>query len=121
MIYCEIIMGGNVKMTGSFLEMSLEIPWCSLCSLAYLTITQIWISKAVTPNTYNSHRAFQDTESRHLEQTCLCHHASQIQDSLFCLSYRLFLFQTERNRPPMWFIPGLKLISSLALNAAFEG
>lgn len=52
MIYCEITIEGNMKMTGSFLEMSLERLQCCLNSLTYLTITEFWNLKTVTSNTY---------------------------------------------------------------------
>lgn len=43
---------GNVKMTDSFLEMSLGRPKHCLNLLTYLTITEFWNLKAVASNTY---------------------------------------------------------------------
>lgn len=40
MIYCEVTIEGNVKMTDTFLEMSLENLQCCLNSLTYLTTTE---------------------------------------------------------------------------------
>lgn len=79
MIYCEITIGLNVKMTDSFLEMSLESLQCCLSSLTYLTTAEFWNLKVVTSNLkyIHSHRVLEDIESRHLEYACFHLPASQ--------------------------------------------